>query len=182
MAQPRSTVPSSEWRHRAWLAALVLAVSAFSLAFACATPFAAFAAMAALTVSRGDALRLTLTLWLLDQAIGFGIHGYAPTGNALGWGAAMGAAALLATVAAWAIASRAPSQPTVRTALAFAGAFAVYEAALLAVAVAGLGGVENFAPRIVAEILFVNLVALVGLAVLNRVGELTGLAPRPVLA
>jgi hypothetical protein len=66
--------------------------------------------------------------------------------------------------------------------VALMAAYAVYEIALLAVAVAGLGGVENFAPRIVAEILFVNLVALVGLALLNRIAELTGLAPRAALA
>jgi hypothetical protein len=40
--QPQSTAPATGWRRRAWIALLVAASAAFSLGFACATPFAAF--------------------------------------------------------------------------------------------------------------------------------------------
>ena len=87
-----------------WLALLVVAISAFSFVAACATPFAAFAAVAALTLSRGDAFRITVALWLADQIVGYAIHGYPRTPESFAWGAAIGAAALLATwTARWAV-------------------------------------------------------------------------------
>jgi len=57
------------WGHEVWLALLVAASAAFSFVFACATPFAAFGAAAALTLSRRDALRLTVAVWLANQVI-----------------------------------------------------------------------------------------------------------------
>ena len=56
---PPAVSSQAAWRHHVWLALLVVAISAFSFVAACATPFAAFAAVAALTLSRGDALRIT---------------------------------------------------------------------------------------------------------------------------
>ena len=40
---------SGDWRHQAWLAFLVVAISAFSFVYACAPPFAAFSVLAAMT-------------------------------------------------------------------------------------------------------------------------------------
>jgi len=45
-------------------------VSAFSFVFACATPFAAFGVLAAMTLSRADAIRATVALWMANQVIG----------------------------------------------------------------------------------------------------------------
>jgi hypothetical protein len=63
---------------------------------------------------------------------------------------------------------------------ALLGAFAVYEAALLAVAVSGLGGTESFTLGIVTRILAVNTVAFVGLYGLHRLGGMIGLSGSPV--
>jgi hypothetical protein len=49
-----------EWRHPLWLGWLVAAGVVFSLGLACSVPLAAFAAAAALTLSRRDALLLIL--------------------------------------------------------------------------------------------------------------------------
>jgi hypothetical protein len=43
------------------------------MAFACITPFAAFAAIAAATLSLRRALLWTVGVWLANQAIGFGL-------------------------------------------------------------------------------------------------------------
>ena len=80
-------------------------ITAFSFAAACATPFAALAAVAALTLSRGDAYRIAVAVWLADQIVGYAIHGYPRTLESVAWGATIGAAALLATWAARAAAT-----------------------------------------------------------------------------
>jgi hypothetical protein len=179
---PRAVSPSAAWRHPVWLALLVVAISAFSFVAACATPFAAFAAVAALTLSRGDAFRITVALWLADQIVGYAIHGYPRTPESFAWGAAIGVAALLATwTARWAVTRlQAAAAPLTRALSALLGAFAVYEATLLAVAVSGLGGTESFTLGIVTGILAVNSVAFVGLYGLHRVGAMIGLSGSPV--
>jgi hypothetical protein len=170
------------WRHRAWLVVLVVAISGCSFAFACATPFAAFGAIAALTLSCRDALRITIALWLADQLIGYGIHGYPPTADSFAWGAALGVAAVLTTLAARGIAVRLRAAGSLAQVLAaLLGAFAVFEMLLFGVAIAGLGGTESFTLPIVSRILAINAVALVGLYVLHRIGAVVGLSAGPAL-
>ena len=70
--------------------------------------------------------------------------------------------------------------PLTRALSALLGAFAVYEAALLTVAVSGLGGTESFTLGIVTRILAVNAVAFAGLCGLHRVGAMIGLSGSPV--
>jgi hypothetical protein len=57
-----SRSPHPRWAHQVWLAGLVVGVSALSFVFACATPFPAFAVLAAMTLSRPDAIRTTVAL------------------------------------------------------------------------------------------------------------------------
>src|SRR5712691_11934544 len=94
------------WGHQLWLALLVAASAAFSFVFACATPFAAFGAAAALTLSRRDALRLTVAVWLANQVLGYAVLQYPWTANSFAWGAVLGAAAVLTTVGARGVARR----------------------------------------------------------------------------
>ncbi len=176
----RAVSSQAAWRHHVWLALLVVAISAFSFVAACATPFAAFAAVAALTLSRGDAFRITVALWLADQIVGYAIHGYPRTPETFAWGAAIGAAALLATWTARWMVIRLQAAPLTRALSALLAAFAVYEAALLAVALSGLGATESFTLGIVTRILAVNAVAFVGLYGLHRVGAMIGLGSAPV--
>jgi len=169
-----------EWTKQAWLACLVLAVSGLSFVFDCATPFAAIGALAAMTLSRTDAIRITVALWLANQAIGYGVLGYPRTVNSFGWGLAIGAAAVLSTIVARLIVSRLrTARSLTRAVVALAGTFAVYEAALYTAAVAGLGGTGAFAAPIVTRILVINAVALAGLALLYRLGVAVGISPRP---
>ena len=60
-------------------AACVLA----SLAFACATPFAAFAALAGAMLPLSAALLVVMAAWIVNQAIGFGVLGYPMEMNTL---------------------------------------------------------------------------------------------------
>jgi hypothetical protein len=188
--QTASTAPSRDriaalpqgWRHHLWLALLVVASVAFSLGFACATPFVAFAAGAALTLGRRDALMLIVAVWLANQFVGFAWLGYPGTANTLAWGLALGAAAILATLAAQEIAARAAgSRRAARATVAFLAAFAVYEGVLFVLAVALLGGTEDFTPTIIGEIFAINAAALLGLFAVSRIGAAIGLAAAPAM-
>ena len=178
-----SRSPYPEWAHQAWLAFLVLAVSALSFVFACATPFAAFGVLAAMTLSRTDAIRITIALWMANQAIGYGILGYPVTVNSVSWGLAIGGAAVLSTIVARLIISRLQTARGLpRAAVALGGTFAMYEIALFTVAVAGLGGTGSFAGPIVSRTLVINAAALVGLHALYRIGVAVGISRRPTVA
>jgi hypothetical protein len=164
------------WGHQLWLALLVAASAAFSFVFACATPFAAFAAAAALTLSRRDALRLTVAVWLANQVLGYAVLKYPWTANSFAWGAVLGAAAVLTTVAArWVTLRLAGRSYGVLALATLLAAFMVYEGVLFAVAVALLGGTESFTLLIVGRIFSVNVVAFIGLYALHRVGVGVGL-------
>ena len=170
---------SGDWRHHAWLAILVIAISAFSFVFACAPPFAAFGVLAAMTLSRRDALRTTVALWLVNQVIGYAVLGYPRTVNSFNWGLVMGVVAVMASLVAWQIVSRLRTASGLTQALvALGGTFAAYEAVLFTVAVAGLGGTGSFALPIVGRILVVNVAALAGLYALYWVGAAVGLSRR----
>jgi hypothetical protein len=165
------------WRHALWLALLVAASVAFSLGFSCAVPFAAFGAVAALTLERRDALMLIGAIWLANQLVGFGFLDYPWTADTFVWGIVLGAVAILCTTAGIVAAGRLEARDTILAALAaFAGAFVVYEGSLFVVSATLLGGLEDFAPAIVVRILEINAAAFVGLLILNRLGKAAGFA------
>src|SRR6478672_11457090 len=99
MPQPHSPASPAGWRHLLWLALVVGASVGLSLGFACAMPFAAFAAAAALTLPRRGALALILSVWFANQLVGFTALSYPLTASTFEWGAALGAVAVLATLA-----------------------------------------------------------------------------------
>ena len=150
------------WRHHLWLAVLIAASLAFTFGFACAVPFAAFGAIAAMTLPRRDALLVTIALWLVNQIIGFGFLHYPWDGTTLAWGAILGGIAVLSTAAAQATMR---GQGTAVTAVAsFAAAFAVYEGGLYLISATVMGGTEDFTAAIVVRILEINAAAFVALA------------------
>jgi len=166
-------------RHQVWLTILVAATIGFSLVFACAAPFAAFGAIAALTLSRRDALLVTVALWLANQLTGYALLGYPGTANSVAWGPAIGIAAVLGTMAAqWTVLRLAGARDVVRAPAALLAAFAVYEVAIFVVSLALLGGIEMFAPAIVGQVFVTNMAALAGLYGLNRLGVALGFRRR----
>ena len=167
------------WRRALWLALLVAASVAFSFGFACAVPFAAFGATAALTLARRDAVLLTVAVWLANQLVGFAVLSYPWTQRTFAWGAVLGVVAVLATFAARSIARHLEGRGVVIVTLAaFAGAFIVYEGGLFIVAATLLGGTADFVPAIVAYILEINAGAFLGLMALQWVGGAIGLSSK----
>ena len=172
---PLSVERSADWRRPAWIATLVAASVAFSLGFACAAPFAAFAALAALTMPQRPALALIGLVWFANQAAGFAILHY--PADSVGWGLAIGVGAALGVFAARAAARVAVPEP-LRHALAFLAAFAAYELVLLAMAVATGSGHGAFSAEIMGQVFAINAAAFLGLLAVNRAGEALGLVIR----
>jgi hypothetical protein len=171
-----------DWRHSLWLGSLVAASVVFSLGLACAVPLAAFAAAAALSLSRRDALLLILLVWLANQLVGFTLLDYPWTANTFAWGAALGIVAILATLAGHGMARRSMKASRGLTFLStFLIAFAVYEAALFAISATLLGGTEIYTAAIQGRIFAINAAAFIGLLALNHLAASVGLAGKPLI-
>ena len=97
------------------------------------------------------------------QGIGFGVQHYPIGATTMGWGVVIGAAALIATLAASTVVQ---AQPAMRAPLAlgfaFVAAYAAYELTLFA-ATPALGGSASFTTAIVARIGLSSAAWLIGL-------------------
>lgn len=154
-------------RRAVWLCGAILAVAcaSSSLVFACATPFAAFAVLAAAVLPLRRAHAVVAFAFAVNQVIGFCVLDYPRTANAALWGVGMIAAALITTAVAAALFRRLSGWGTFAIyPVALVGCFAVYEIVMLAMTPA-LGGVEAFSPDIVGQLAFVNAIWLAGLIV-----------------
>ncbi|WP_439399842.1 hypothetical protein ACRQ5Q_20685 [Bradyrhizobium sp. PMVTL-01] len=145
------------------LALLTAACALASFALACATPFAAFAVVAAAMLSLRPALLVVTGAWLVNQSIGFGLLHYPVDGSTLAWGFVIGAAALVATATSSAVLSALPQRRTpVMLASALAVAYTTYELVLFA-ATPALGGEAGFTAAIVPRLGLISAVWLAGL-------------------
>ena len=142
-------------------------ISAFSVGFACAAP------LAALTLDRKNAILFTGLVWLANPSCGYSLLHYPVTANSLAWGAALGFAAVAATLSARLAAGRlAGHSRLLAIGSAFLAAFVTYEALQYAVAVAALGGAEDYTLPIVTREVELNAIAMAGLLALNYAGSL----------
>jgi hypothetical protein len=152
-----------------WAGIGILAAASlgFSLVFACAMPFVALVTIAALHMSRRDALIVTGAVWLANQAVGYGFLGYPRDVDTFAWGAAIGIAALLALAAARTVgAFIGQGRPLVVLVSAFAAAFTAYELALIGAAQWLPSSAAAFSWSTIAYLLQVNAL---GLAVLHLI-------------
>jgi flagellar biosynthesis protein FliQ len=159
---------ANAWPRLLWLAILVCTSLIVSVLLSCATPFEAVGAAAAVTLARRDALLVSGLTWLINQCVGYGMLGYPWTYNSVAWGLALGAATLVATLAAGALCQMRKALPSLlRSALAFATAFLAFEVAIYAVAFFFLGGLQDFTTGIVSRIFVINAATFVGLVVIH---------------
>ena len=154
---------ASRHETRGWCALLTVSCALASFALACATPFAAFAVVAAAMLPMRPALLVVTGAWLVNQTIGFGVLHYPIDGSTIAWGFVIGAAALLSTAAASTVLRWLPQGRTpLMLAIALVAAYAAYELALLA-ATPFLGGEGAFTAAIVTRIGVTSAVWLAGL-------------------
>jgi hypothetical protein len=139
------------------IAALGVASILFTLGFACAVPLAAFAAIAALSFNRRDALAATGAVWLANQLCGFVFMHYPLDGETFAWGAALGLVALLSCETAGLAARR--IHGAAGACAAFLAAFTMYEGALIAIDLVTNQSADNVASATVMRIFLINAFA-----------------------
>lgn len=166
-----------------WVALLTAASTATTLALACATPFPALAALAAVHMRRREGVALMLLAWLASQFVGFFLLGYPRDGSTLAWGFALGTAAMGSALAGSA-AVRALNYRSVaaRLSLAYAAGFTAYKGVIVGWALV-LGGLHTAtAPDLLAEQFVRNAAILIGLYGLYRLLVAAGVPapPQPV--
>lgn len=163
-----------------WIVLLTLAATATTFLFACATPFAALAALAALHMRRRDGVILMSLTWLASQAVGFGLHHYPQDPKTLAWGLGIGTAAIGSVFSAYgALARIGGAFVPARLAAALVAAFAAFTAGLLVWALF-LGGVSTtLSPSILAAEFARNGAVLLGLLALYHALIRIGLPAAP---
>jgi hypothetical protein len=170
----RSAVFSSR---TAWWIILGAVTMVTTLGFACATPFAALAAVAAVNLSRRDAVLLMGLSWLINQAVGFTMLHYPHNWDCYRGGLELGLAAFACVGAAVFVCRRLHSQSFLALTATFAASFAVYEGLLYAVS--GPSYAADFSWPIVRYILVLNALAFAVLLVMQTIVSASGMvAPR----
>jgi hypothetical protein len=151
---------------------LTIACALASFAFVCATPFAAFAVVAAAMLPLQLALLMTAAAWLVNQGIGFGFLHYPVDATTVIWGFVIGAAALAVTAAsALTLRAMRRSGALVAFGAALIAAYAAYELALFA-ATPFLGGAGDFTVAIVGRLGGLNVLWMIGLIAACEVSRL----------
>ncbi len=166
----------------AWPASLGVATVLGSYILACLFPFAAFAALAALTMRFRSGLALVTAAWAANQFVGFFLLSFPWDAQAVGHGIAILAAALAAFGIALVMVKRGGGSIWVRGGAALVAAFAVQQVALRAYAQFG-GGAENFSAEIVTAVAINDALWFAGLLALRFViAQMTGQKAIPAAA
>jgi hypothetical protein len=119
------TIALSPWPRSLWISSLILVGMLLTPEFHCGFPLAAFAAIAAVTLDRRDALLLCGGVWLANQALAFGPMHHHMSATAAAWAVAMGAFTLLACETAVQVSRR--MNGLLGACAAFAAAFVAYK-------------------------------------------------------
>ena len=83
-----------------WFFLLTALGSASNVVYTCTVPLVGFGAIAGITLTRKKALTMIMTMWLINQILGFTIHQYPLTISTIIWGGVLGLGALLVTLLA----------------------------------------------------------------------------------
>lgn len=115
-----------------WIGAMVVVSTITTLLLACATPFPALAAIAALHVRRGEGIALLLAAWIAAQITGFGLLHYPVNADSLGWAVALGVAAVGSLIGAdLAVGAFPRARYPVRLIGAYVAAYVAFKAVVL---------------------------------------------------
>ncbi len=149
-----------------WSAVLGLTAAVGSYGLACVFPFAALAALAAVTLPTRQAALLLGAMWLVNQVIGFTLLSYPHDGQALAWGAIIGIAAFAGLGAAKAAFGKETILLSLRTIAALAASIIAYQV-IMFVGAYVMNGFESSTPAIVAEVARNDTLWFAGLAALR---------------
>jgi len=159
-----------------WIVLIVTSGICLSTFFACVTPFAALATLAALKLGRREAVAVVGLVWLANQAIGYGFLGYPWTWDSGAWGLAIGASTGFAILAAKGLSTIRPAPLAVS--LPFVAAFVVFEFGLFLAGFVLPGSEGAFTASVVGHVFLINTVAIIGLMAVNQLVAVSGLLTR----
>jgi hypothetical protein len=154
-------IPMNGRQTGAVIALLAASSLALTLGFACALPLAAFATISGLVFKPRAAVGALLTIWLMNQIIGFSFLHYPTDASTIGWGFALGVIGLLSLGAASLALSR--RKGSVGILSGFLLAFVVYEGAIYIVCVASGTPLGAFTVAIMTRIFLINAASFGGL-------------------
>ena len=156
-----------------WSAILGLTAIVGSYGFACVFPFAAIAALAAVTLDTKRAAMLVAAVWAANQVVGFTLMNYPLDAQAFAWSGFILVAAMAALGTAVAVGTR--ELLSFRTLGALVASITAYQAVMFVGAFA-LDGFESSTATIVAQVALNDCIWFAGLAAVRLV--LTRTAPR----
>jgi hypothetical protein len=163
-------------RRLLWIGLLTAASVVMSGVYACATPFAALGALAALDGNRRDGLLLIGVIWLANQMVGFGFLGYPQELQAYAWGIAILVSAIAGFLAARTLVTAlAPVHAIATAGGAFLIAFVGYQLALCAATFVLPSSPGAFSTAVVSYVATVNAIAFVALIALHWLASTVGL-------
>jgi hypothetical protein len=154
-------IPMSGRETSAVVALIAASSVALTLGFACALPLAAFATISPMLFKPRAAIVAVITVWLMNQIVGFSVLHYPKDASTIAWGFALGVIALLSLGAAYLVLAR--LKGFVGILASFLAAFVVYEGAIYIVCVASGTGVGSFTAPIVTRIFLINAASFGGL-------------------
>lgn len=161
---------------------LIAAAIVLSGTLACAVPFAALAALAAISIDRRSGIVLMGTIWLANQAIGFAFLGYPLELECIGWGLMVGISALLGLFATRvAIGALHRFNAFIQACAAFLFAFCAYEGSLYAASVVTASSEAAFSWPVIKEVAAINAGSFAVLFCLYRALLAAGLLRRSIL-
>jgi hypothetical protein len=134
-----------------WSAILGLTAAVGSYGLGCVFPFAALAALAAITLPTRQALGLVGAVWAVNQIVGFTLLSYPHDAQAYAWGIIIGAAAVVAFGAAKVAVGRDAKLVSARSVAAIAASIVAYQVVMF-IGAAGLDGFASSTPDIVATV------------------------------
>jgi hypothetical protein len=157
-----SAFPPHHFDQRSWLWIGLIGTASILLsrAFACATPFAALATLSAFTLRRRQSVALIVSVWFMNQLIGFGWLHYPWAPSTFAWGMAIGVAALASLTVACEVARRTRTPLWISVPLTLTAAFAAYELILYASTTFLPAGPGAFASLVLLRIATINATAL----------------------
>jgi hypothetical protein len=166
-------------RRLIWIGFLTVATLLATGVLACAVPFAALAALAALDTEHNDGPLLVGAVWLANQVYGFAVLGYPMEAQALGWGLFMGVGAIAGYYAARAaVSGLSPYGPVPMLLGSLLVAFLAYEAALFVGTLALPRGEGAFNYDVLTYVSTVEVIAFIVLLVAHRLAVATGFIGR----
>lgn len=166
-----------------WITLLTVASTVTTVVLACATPFPALAALAAVHMRPRDGIMLMLAAWAASQLVGFCILDYPRDANTIGWSIALATAAIGSVWVAYRLLDKtnAMAKP-LQLIASYCAAFVAFKLVVLLWSF-GLGGVATALDPIILVRQFArNGAILIGLLALYHALVAIGAPRAPMLA